>query len=89
MTATDGLIAKSASVDKVNLLGLSRQQLEDFFLDLGEKRFRAQQVMKWMHHQGVLDFDAMSNLGKGLREKLADIAIIAPPVIAEQQEVLH
>lgn len=86
MTATDGLIAKSATVDKVNLLGLSRQQLEDFFLDLGEKRFRAQQVMKWMHHQGVLDFDAMSNLGKGLREKLADIAIIAPPVIAEQQD---
>jgi len=86
MTVANGLIATSSAAAKVNLLGLSRQQLEAFFTDLGEKRFRAQQVMKWMHHQGVIDFAAMSNLGKGLREKLEALATITPPEIADQQD---
>jgi 23S rRNA (adenine2503-C2)-methyltransferase len=86
MTVTNRLIATSSAAAKVNLLGLSRQQLEDFFTDLGEKRFRAEQVMKWMHHQGVIDFAAMSNLGKGLREKLETLATITPPEIADQQD---
>jgi 23S rRNA (adenine2503-C2)-methyltransferase len=86
MTVANGLIATSSAAAKVNLLGLSRQQLEAFFTDLGEKRFRAQQVMKWIHHQGVIDFAAMSNLGKGLREKLEALATITPPEIADQQD---
>ena len=86
MTVANGLIATSSAAAKVNLLGLSRQQLEAFFTDLGEKRFRAQQVMKWIHHQGVIDFAAMSNLGKGLREKLEAHATITPPEIADQQD---
>ena len=86
MTVANGLIATSSAAAKVNLLGLSRQQLEAFFTDLGEKRFRAQQVMKWMHHQGVVDFAAMSNLGKSLREKLETLATITPPEIADQQD---
>ena len=86
MTVANGLIATSSAAAKVNLLGLSRQQLEAFFTDLGEKRFRAQQVMKWIHHQGVIDFAAMSNFGKGLREKLEALATITPPEIADQQD---
>ena len=86
MTVANGLIATSSAAAKVNLLGLSRKQLEAFFTDLGEKRFRAQQVMKWIHHQGVIDFAAMSNLGKGLREKLEALATITPPEIADQQD---
>jgi len=43
-------------------------------------------VMKWIHHQGVIDFAAMSNLGKGLREKLEALATITPPEIADQQD---
>ena len=87
MTGLDaGLLASSAEPDKVNLLGLSRPQLEAFFADLGEKRFRAEQVMKWIHHHGVVDFDAMSNLSKSLREKLTSAAVIQPPVIADQQD---
>ena len=86
MTVANSLIASSSAAAKVNLLGLSRQQLEDFFTDLGEKRFRAQQVMKWIHHQGVIDFADMSNLGKGLREKLGSLATITPPEIADQQD---
>ena len=86
MTVANSLIASSSAAAKVNLLGLSRQQMESFFADLGEKRFRSEQVMKWIHHQGVTDFAAMSNLGKGLREKLESLATITPPEIADQQD---
>jgi len=86
MTTPDTLIASSAPASKVNLLGLSRAQLEAFFADLGEKRFRTEQVMKWIHHQGVIDIEQMTNLGKGLREKLTQVAEIRPPEIAEQRD---
>ena len=86
MTTPDTLIASSAPASKVNLLGLSRAQLEAFFADLGEKRFRTEPVMKWIHHQGVIDIEQMTNLGKGLREKLAQVAEIRPPEIAEQRD---
>ena len=56
------LSAKEAITERVNLLGLTRVQLTAFFADIGEKPFRAQQVMKWIHHHGVLDFEQMTNL---------------------------
>ena len=84
MTALDQLIATTPSEGRVNLLGMTPVQLEAFFLDLGEKRFSAQQVMKWIHHRGVLDFYKMTDLGVALRARLTDIAEIAPPRIAEQ-----
>ena len=71
---------------KVNLLGLSRVQMEQFFEDLGEKKFRAQQVLKWIHHAGVTRIEDMSNLGRALRDKLLDIAEVRPPEIASQQD---
>jgi 23S rRNA (adenine2503-C2)-methyltransferase len=86
MDAKDGLIASTAPTSKVNLLGMTRAQLESFFLQLGDKKFRAQQVMKWMHHQGVRDIEQMTNLGKALRERLSEIAEVRPPEIAEQHD---
>ncbi len=80
------LIASTEQSERVNLLGLSRAQLEEFFLEHGEKRFRAQQVMKWMHHQGVTDFAEMTNLGKALREKLSAIAEVRPPEVESQHD---
>lgn len=71
---------------RTNLLGLTLRQMEQFFLDLGEKKFRAQQVLKWIHHQGVIDFDEMTNLGRGLREKLGAVAEIRPPEIVSQHD---
>jgi 23S rRNA (adenine2503-C2)-methyltransferase len=69
---------------KTNLLGLTQPQMEQFFESIGEKRFRAGQVMKWIHHFGVDDFDAMSNLGKALREKLkACSEVRGPEVVSE------
>ena len=70
--------------DKINLLGLTQSEMEGFFESLGEKRFRAGQLMKWIHHFGVDDFDAMSNLGKALREKLKTTAEIRGPEIVSQ-----
>ncbi|TWH76689.1 23S rRNA (adenine2503-C2)-methyltransferase [Azomonas agilis] len=69
---------------KINLLGLTQPQLEQFFESIGEKRFRAGQVMKWIHHFGVDDFDAMTNVGKALREKLRACAEIRGPEVVSQ-----
>lgn len=71
---------------RVNLMGLSRPQMEAFFLELGEKKFRAQQVLKWIHHAGETRIEEMTNLGKALREKLAAIAEVRPPEIVSQQD---
>ena len=71
---------------RINLLGLTRAQMEQFFLDRGEKKFRAQQVLKWIHHQGVCDIEEMTNLGKALREKLQRIAEVRPPEIVSQHD---
>ena len=65
---------------RTNLLDLDRMGLEHFFADtLGEKRFRAQQVMKWMYHRHVTEFGQMTDLGKGLRGKLEQHALVSPP----------
>lgn len=68
---------------KVNLLGLSRKQMEAFFAAMGEKAFRAQQVMKWIYQEGVDEFDAMTNLSKVLREKLKERAEIRLPEVVQ------
>jgi len=74
----------SEPAGKINLLGLTQEGMESFFESLGEKRFRAGQIMKWIHHFGVDDFDAMSNVGKVLREKLKAVAEIRAPEIVSQ-----
>jgi 23S rRNA (adenine2503-C2)-methyltransferase len=71
--------------DKTNLLNLDRQGLEIFFTEIGEKPFRARQVMQWIHQHGVVDFADMTNLGKPLREKLAGLAEIRLPKITHEQ----
>jgi 23S rRNA (adenine2503-C2)-methyltransferase len=71
---------------RVNLLGMPLPALRDFFEQLGEKSFRAQQILKWVHHHGVVSFDQMTNISRPLREKLADIAEIRPPEVVSQQD---
>lgn len=67
-------------VARTNLLDLDRAGLESFFADnLGEKRFRAHQVMKWMYHRHVTDFNEMTDLGKELRGKLEQHAQVLVP----------
>ncbi|MBK6758532.1 MAG: 23S rRNA (adenine(2503)-C(2))-methyltransferase RlmN [Moraxellaceae bacterium] len=73
--------SQSPVTPKVNLLGLTRTQMEDFFVSIGEKKFRAAQVVKWIHQLGVDNFEEMSNVSKALRTKLANIAEIRPPEV--------
>ncbi len=71
---------------RLNLLGLDRKALEAFCVELGEKPFRASQLLQWIHQRGVADLDAMTNLSKVLRERLKTIADIRPPEIALVQQ---
>jgi 23S rRNA (adenine2503-C2)-methyltransferase len=71
-----------AIASKQNLLDLDREGLERFFADsLGEKRYRAHQVMKWIHHRHVTGFEAMTDLGKALRAKLQAHAEVRVPQV--------
>lgn len=69
----------------VNLLNFSQPQLAEYFQGLGEKPFRAKQLMRWMHHFGVQDFEQMTDIAKTLREKLALEASITPPAVHLEQ----
>ena len=72
----------------VNLLGLSREQMRDFFASLGEKPFRASQVLKWIHHRHTESFDAMTDLGKALRGRLDAVAEIrAPEAVSDRVSI--
>lgn len=71
---------------KTNLLGLSVSKLGDFFEQLGEKRFRATQMVKWIHQMGECDFDQMTNLSKSLREKLHASAEVCLPEVVSCQD---
>lgn len=71
--------------DKINLMNLTRRQMRDFFVQLGEKPFRADQLVKWIYHFGEDNFDNMTNINKKLREKLKAVAEIRAPVVAVEQ----
>ncbi|HAU27962.1 MAG TPA: bifunctional tRNA (adenosine(37)-C2)-methyltransferase TrmG/ribosomal RNA large subunit methyltransferase RlmN, partial [Alteromonas australica] len=71
---------------KTNLLNLNREGLRNFFKEMGEKPFRADQVMKWIYQQGISDFEEMSNLNKNLRAMLIEHCEIKAPEIAYFQE---
>jgi 23S rRNA (adenine2503-C2)-methyltransferase len=58
------------SAEITNLLNFDRTQMEAFFTGLGEKKFRAHQMLKWIYHHGVVDFDLMTDFGKVLRAKM-------------------
>jgi len=68
-----------ADMARANLLDFDRDGMRDFFAGLGEKPYRADQVMKWIYHRLENDFGAMTDLGKSLREKLPEVAVVAPP----------
>ncbi len=77
---------RGAGDTRTNIFDFDRASLERFFEeDLGEKKFRAHQVMKWIHHRYVTDFADMTDLGKVLRAKLEERAVVhAPQVIFDK-----
>ncbi len=71
---------------RANLLDYDLEGLAHFCERLGEKRFRAVQLFRWIHQRGASDFDAMSDLAKSLREKLKTGALVqAMPVVSQQE----
>ncbi|ALG67677.1 23S rRNA (adenine(2503)-C(2))-methyltransferase RlmN [Beggiatoa leptomitoformis] len=71
----------------VNLLNFDRQDMTTFFTEqLGEKPFRATQLLQWIHQQGVTNFDEMTNFSKALRQRLTDIAHITLPTVITAQK---
>ncbi|WP_375752800.1 bifunctional tRNA (adenosine(37)-C2)-methyltransferase TrmG/ribosomal RNA large subunit methyltransferase RlmN [Vibrio sp. HN007] len=74
------------TTSKVNLMDFDRKGLREYFAqELGEKAFRADQVMKWIYHFGCDDFNQMTNLNKKLREKLLTVAEIKAPYVSDAQ----
>lgn len=71
-------------VAKTNLLGMPEAKLVAFFETIGEKKFRAIQVMKWIHQLGAETFDEMTNVSKDLRAKLNKCAEIKAPEVERQ-----
>ena len=69
----------------VNLLNLNQAALAEYFQGIGEKPFRAKQMMRWMHHFGVKEFAEMTDIAKALREKLAQEAVIVLPSVNLEQ----
>jgi len=69
----------------VNLLDFDQPKLVAYFAELGEKPFRAKQLMRWMHHFGESDFGQMTDIAKTLRERLVQVAVIQPPQIKLEQ----
>jgi 23S rRNA (adenine2503-C2)-methyltransferase len=78
-------ISSVSPVKKQNLLGFDLDSLTAYFLDMGEKSFRATQLFKWIHQYAEDNFEHMTNVSKQLRTNLAEIAEIhIPEVIVEQ-----
>jgi 23S rRNA (adenine2503-C2)-methyltransferase len=70
-----------STTQKINLLGLDKKAMQAFFVSIGEKPYRADQVLKWIHFNGVQDFQDMTNISKELRQKLTEIADISVPQV--------
>lgn len=69
------------STSKVNLLNYTLSGLEDFFCQIGEPKFRARQIFRWLHVNKAADFEVMSDVSKLLKQKLLDIAEIKVPLL--------
>ena len=75
-----------STATKPNLLGLSPVKLTALLESMGEKPFRARQLLRWIHRRGVLDFAAMTDVAKSFRERLARETLPAPPQLASRHD---
>lgn len=73
---------------KINLLGLNRDALGRFFVELGEKPYRAQQALQGIHFHGIQDTQEMTCFSRALRTKLQDHAEVRPPELAYESTAL-
>ncbi len=71
---------------KTNLLNFDLPALTEHFAQMGEKPFRAKQVMRWIHQGGAENFEQMTDLAKTLRAKLEQQAVVGIPALMAAQE---
>ena len=75
----------SGIATRINLMDLDLVRMQEFFVSIGEKPFRAEQLLKWIYHARVTDFAQMTNLSVELRQRLPELAVIEPPKILREQ----
>jgi 23S rRNA (adenine2503-C2)-methyltransferase len=85
MASTSQLHITQTTTGKTDLLGLTLPQLQAWLKERGEPAFRAKQIYSWLYEHLASDFAQMSNLPKGLRERLAEEACIGPLVVRSEQ----
>lgn len=84
--ASDRVIDVAESViDNVNFVGVTKHKLEQLLDNLGEKPYRAEQILKWIHHRYYDDFCQMTDISKELRDKLAKIGTIEDPRVVSEE----
>jgi 23S rRNA (adenine2503-C2)-methyltransferase len=72
----------AAADGRIELIGLDRGGLQAALAEIGAEPFRARQLWHWIYHRGVRDFDAMTNLAKGFRARLAERFTVGRPEAA-------
>jgi 23S rRNA (adenine2503-C2)-methyltransferase len=72
--------------DSINLLSLDRGAMENYFVSIGEQRFRAKQLLQWVYQRQVTNYKEMTDLSKVLREKLERFTRLSVPEIVRQQQ---
>jgi 23S rRNA (adenine2503-C2)-methyltransferase len=73
------------ALSPINLLGLPRDELEDYFVSTGQPSFRAVQLMRWLYHQSVLVPDEMTDLSQSLRQHLQEHNNFSLPGVVSEQ----
>lgn len=77
-------MTEGGAIDRIDLLGLDRAAMAGLCREWGEKPFRGQQLMRWLHRRYESEFDSMTDLAKGFRQTLSERAkVTAPPVISD------
>ena len=79
-------ISQEPRTPRTNLLGKRESELVQFFAAMGEKPFRARQVLKWMHQRNACKFEDMTDLSKNLRDQLGGIAAVTLPTVISEQK---
>ena len=72
-------------VPKINLVGLTRPELDQVLVDVGLAKFRAKQIWHWLYHKGTTDFLEMTSLSIPIREELSHTYALSRPGISQEQ----
>ncbi len=75
----------NVTAEQVNVFDLSEQAMQEWFVDLGQPKFRARQLLQWLHARSVTDFAQMTDFSKHLRAQLAQVATVTLPEFSREE----